>query len=282
MQSIGSFGFEAIDEDEVTEASCKLSNLAFSEMDMTFNNVVPSTRSKSAPNRRTKEDHAENGTKQSEGSKAPVTASSIFDQSLGANSLQSSFNKSSVSMRKGGFNNSNITMDDFNESFKSMDMEDNRVGPVDPDGDVLGSSENEKAASSISKRAGRQREPAGGRLPSFQSGMRSSGVAATDTGTAATTSRRGSVRRNSMEGSGLGLSNNTLGLSDPLMGDFGVSMNSLRSLQSQGSDASSWLNQYQSMENVGTSKNPWDDECGSASSSMSEISAPRMVTTCGD
>jgi hypothetical protein len=85
-----------------------------------------------------------------------------------------------------------------------------------------------------------------------------------------------------MEASGLGLSNDTLGLSDPLLGDFGVSMNSLRSVQSQDSDASSWLNQYRSMENVGASKNPWDDECGSASSSMSEISAPRMVTTCGD
>jgi len=281
MQSIGSFGCEAIDEDEVTEASCKLSNLGFSEMDMTFNSDILSIRSKSAPNMRMK-GPPENSTKESGGSNAPATTSSTFDQSLGANSLQSSFNKSSVSMRKGGFNTSNITMDDFNESFKSMDMEDNRVGPVDPDGDMPGSSEATKASSSISKRAGRQREPAGGRLPSIQSGMRSAAVAATDTGTAATTSRRGSFTRNSMEASGLGLSNDTLGLSDPLLGDFGVSMNSLRSVQSQDSDASSWLNQYRSMENVGASKNPWDDECGSASSSMSEISAPRMVTTCGD
>ena len=279
MQSIGSFGFEAIEEDNITEASCKLSNLGFSEMDMTFNSDVLSIRSKSAPSGRAKESPPENATKQSGIKKAPVTASSIFDQRLDANSLQSSVNKSGVSMKKGGFSNSNITMDDFNESFKSMDVEDNRVGPVDPDGDVPGSSEMKKVASSASRRTGRQREPAGGRLPSIHSGARSSCVAATNTGTTATTSRRESAKRNSIESSGLGLSNDTLGLSDPLMGDFGVSMNSLRSLQSQESNASSWLNQYQSMDKIATEKNPWDDECGSANSSMSEISAPRMVTT---
>ena len=80
---------------------------------------------------------------------------------------------------------------------------------------------------------------------------------------------------------GFGLSNNTFGLSDPLLGDFGVSMNSIRSFQSQGSDSSSWLKQYDQMEHISNEK-VWDDECGSANSSMSEISAPRMVTTCGD
>ena len=177
-------------------------------------------------------------------------------------------------------------MEDFNESFKSMDMGDNRVGPIDPDGDLpySGKCEKKKASSSSSRRTGRQREPAGGRLPAIQSGVRSSGVAATDAGTAeaAVAPRRGITKTNSVGSSGFGLSNNTLGLSDPLMGDFGMSMNSLRSFQSQGSDSSSWLKHYQSMENIESEKNPWDDECGSADSSMSEISAPRMVTTCRD
>eukprot|EP00573_Skeletonema_grethae_P011727 CAMPEP_0201699042 /NCGR_PEP_ID=MMETSP0578-20130828/22071_1 /ASSEMBLY_ACC=CAM_ASM_000663 /TAXON_ID=267565 /ORGANISM="Skeletonema grethea, Strain CCMP 1804" /LENGTH=698 /DNA_ID=CAMNT_0048185709 /DNA_START=103 /DNA_END=2199 /DNA_ORIENTATION=+ len=270
MQSIRSADFEAIDEDEITEASCKLSNLGFSEMDMTFNSDILSIRSKSAPETRTNVRPPENETKQSESNKAPVTASSIFGQSLGSDSL-----------RKGGFNNSNISMEDFNESFKSMDMGDNR-GPIDPDGELPASRKSEKktTASSSSRRTGRQREPAGGRLPAIQSGIRSS----TDAGTteAAVTPRRGIAKANSMGSSGFGLSNNTLGLSDPLMGDFGISMNSLRSFQSQGSDSSSWLKNYQSMENIGNEKNPWDDECGSASSSMSEISAPRMVTTCRD
>jgi len=282
MQSLGSAGFEAIDEDEITEASCKLSNLGFSEMDMTFNSDVLSIRSKSAPETRTERPPESEAKQSGRKGKAPVLASSIFDQGLVADSLQS-FNKPSVSVRKGGFNNSNISMEDFNESFKSMDMEDNRVGPVDPDGHLpaIGNSEKKKAAIPSSRRTGRQREPAGGRLPSIQSGIRSSGAAATDMGTTAAAPRRGSIEKNSMGSLGLGLSNNSLGLSDPLMGDFGVSMNSLRSFQSQGSDSSSWLNQYQSMENIGTEKNPWDDECGS-NSSMSEISAPRMVTTCGD
>lgn len=291
MQSLGSLGFDAIEEDEVTEASCKLSNLGFSEMDMTFNSDVLSIRSKNAPELRTNEKHPESEAKQSgERKKAPVTASSIFDQSLGADSPRSSFNKSNVSMRKGGFNNSNMSMDDFNESFKSMDMEDNRGGPIDPDGHLpfSGNSAKKNAPSSPPRRKGRQREPAGGRLPSIQSGARSSSAAAAataDTGRAeaAAATRRRSAERNSMgSGSlGFGLSNNTFGLSDPLLGDFGVSMNSIRSFQSQGSDSSSWLKQYDQMEHIGNEK-VWDDECGSANSSMSEISAPRMVTTCGD
>jgi hypothetical protein len=283
MQSINSLGFEAIDQDEVTEASCKLSNLGFSEMDMTFNSEVLSIRSKSEP-KRIKNEFSDGSkattlastTKQPGESKTKaVTASSIFDRSLG-----SSFNNSNISAKKEGFNNSNISMDDFNESFKSMDMgERERIGPIDPDGDVpVSGTEKKAAAISTTRRPGRQREPAGGRLPSIQSGMRSSGGAAADIGMTKT-SHRGSAERNSGNtmSTGLGISNASLGLSDPLMGDFGLSMTSLRSFQSQGSDAS-WLNQYQSMENVqNDSGNPWDDECGSANSSMSEISAPRMI-----
>ena len=167
-------------------------------------------------------------------------------------------------------------MDDFNESFKSMDMEDRgRVGPVDVEDDVIGNAATEmkKAASSSTSR--RQREPAGVLLPSSQSEMRS------DMGSTTRTARRDSVERDNLQEStqltGLGLSNNSFGLSDPLMGDFGESMNSLPSFQSQESESSSWVNQYKSMENVKNEKNPWDDD----SSSMSEISAPRMITTRG-
>ena len=40
MTSLNSFGFEAIEEDELTEASYKMSNLGLSEMDMTFGSDV--------------------------------------------------------------------------------------------------------------------------------------------------------------------------------------------------------------------------------------------------
>ena len=268
-QNVSTREFAAIDEDDIADSSFKVSNLGFSEMEMTFNSDNLSIRSKSIPQAGAKEESLECATKQPR-----VTASSIFDQSAGSDNIQS-FSKANVSTRK-GLNNSNISMEDFEESFRSMDMDDNRIGPVDPDGHIPVSGIIEKKnVSSQSRRTGRQREPAGDRLLPFQPGMRYSGGTATDT----TASRRGSGERNSLGSAAFGLSSNTLGLSDPLMGDFGVSMHSLRSFQSQGSDASSWLNHYQSMENIGgNEKNPWEDECGSPNSSMSEISSHRMAT----
>ncbi len=90
------------------------------------------------------------------------------------------------------------------------------------------------------------------------------------------------------------------------LNDFGISLGSLRSFQSVQSDGgdddsnannSSWLNQYNSMENVQNGRDAWDDEdaaaqreqqaghnvvgdCNSSDrgSIASEISAPRMVT----
>mmetsp|Transcript_40151 Transcript_40151/g.73500 ORF Transcript_40151/g.73500 Transcript_40151/m.73500 type:complete len:140 (-) Transcript_40151:167-586(-) len=56
----------------------------------------------------------------------------------------------------------------------------------------------------------------------------------------------------------------SMGISDPdMLGNalgnsntnFGISLESLRSSQLQGSDASSWLNQYNSMGNIGSNKN---------------------------
>merc|ERR1719420_1230754 len=40
MSSLHSFGFEAIEEDDITEASYKMSNLGLSEMDMTLGSDV--------------------------------------------------------------------------------------------------------------------------------------------------------------------------------------------------------------------------------------------------
>mmetsp|Transcript_29226 Transcript_29226/g.52949 ORF Transcript_29226/g.52949 Transcript_29226/m.52949 type:complete len:138 (+) Transcript_29226:1345-1758(+) len=56
----------------------------------------------------------------------------------------------------------------------------------------------------------------------------------------------------------------SMGISDPdMLGNalgnsntnFGISLESLRSSQLQGSDASSWLNQYNSIGNIGSNKN---------------------------
>ena len=65
--------------------------------------------------------------------------------------------------------------------------------------------------------------------------------------------------------------------------DFGVSLESIRSFASNRSDGS-WLNQYNSMENVANGKDAWDDEdqgSQETTSAASEISAPRMVVATG-
>ena len=211
-------------------------------------------------------------------------------------------------------------MEDFNESFKSMEMEERSKGssggsggvtrkPLpqaqqrqrlpDPDGVVGG----HRPASTS---AGRRKDPSGGRLGTIHSsrgrpkqqhhGAVSSSHAASAnaarlpfSSSNTTTNRRGS-------NSSLGISDpdmmlqSGLGLSSNNNMDFGVSLESLKSFQeSVQSGEESWLNQYNSVENIGTDRNPWDDEDaerhhGTGSSdgtSMSEISAPRMVTTGG-
>lgn len=75
------------------------------------------------------------------------------------------------------------------------------------------------------------------------------------------------------------------GASTASRSDFGLSLGSFRSFQSNDSNASSWMNQYNSMENIeGGGSALWDDEDQAQASdgtSMSEISAPRMVTATG-
>ena len=158
MASLNSFGFEAIEEDEITEASYKMSNLGFSEMDMTFNSSVLSIRSKSAPklSRASENDGQSVGEGTGEDSTPAVnademkrsnsdghekrgmeepnvngiTASSIFNQSLSSSNTSSSFSKSQSSMKMKM--NASVNMDDFNESFKSMEMSCNNIAEERP------------------------------------------------------------------------------------------------------------------------------------------------------
>ena len=87
----------------------------------------------------------------------------------------------------------------------------------------------------------------------------------------------------------IGINNSSSSTRNNNQNDFGVSLESLQSNATGSSDASSWLNQYGSMGNVAggvDGADPWDDEDGatgggSDGTSMSEISAPRMVTATG-
>mmetsp|Transcript_27875 Transcript_27875/g.52537 ORF Transcript_27875/g.52537 Transcript_27875/m.52537 type:complete len:966 (-) Transcript_27875:599-3496(-) len=325
MSSLNSFGFEAIEEDELTEASYKMSNLGLSglsEMDMTIGSDVLSVRSKSPTKVRTSsQGESGSGTKggasrgkvitdqqkqsnsegDSEEAPARVTASNGFNHSL--SSTRSS--GADVMNKKGSPHN--FSMEDFNESFKSMEMEDRTRASgatngidvydssqhkpssqrlhrrlPDPDGEVGGQQEHHASMAPPPPSSSRRKDPNGGRLPSIHSSRASNHGAATSD-VRLSSSAFSSSRRESVE---------SMGISDPDMlrsadlgnsnTDFGVSVESLRSFQSQGSDASSWLNQYNSMENVGSDKNPWDDEDqASGGTSTSEISAPRMVMATG-
>mmetsp|Transcript_15088 Transcript_15088/g.26947 ORF Transcript_15088/g.26947 Transcript_15088/m.26947 type:complete len:964 (-) Transcript_15088:161-3052(-) len=325
MSSLNSFGFEAIEEDELTEASYKMSNLGLSglsEMDMTIGSDVLSVRSKSATKVRTSsqgesgsgvkgrasrgkvitdQQKQSNSEGNSEEAPAGVTASNVFNRSLSSTSSTGA----DVTNKKGSSHN--FSMEDFNESFKSMEMEDRarasgatngidvydssqqKASPQqlhrhlpDPDGEVGGQQEHHASMAPPPPSSSRRKDPNGGRLPSIHSSQASNHGAATSD-VRLSSSAFSSSRRESVE---------SMGISDPDMlrgadlgnsnTDFGVSVESLRSFQSQGSDASSWLKQYNSMENVGSDKNPWDDEDqASGGTSTSEISAPRMVMAIG-
>jgi len=339
MSSLNSFGFEAIEEDELTEASYKMSNLGLSEMDMTFSSDVLSVRSKSAAKVRSGDENAERekegstrkkgpgGSKDSPGAQkrsssagdaevpptiqrenVGLTASTVFNTSLSSGTTSSLSNKSASN--KNNIKNSphNFSMEDFNESFKSMEMEErtrssgrssggsSSEGPKpqpqqrlpDPDGAMGGQG---TYHSSMPPPHSRRKDPNGGRLPSINSSRASNHSAARTA--AASNIRLSSSSNNHKNNASRRESVESMGISDPDMmssgnialgnsADFGVSLESLRSFQSTGSDASSWLQQYNSMENINSDKNPWDDEDGaSGGTSASEISAPRMVMAAG-
>ncbi|KAL7486152.1 hypothetical protein ACHAW6_011762 [Cyclotella cf. meneghiniana] len=280
MNSLTSFGFEDIaEEDHFEDASIKMSNLGLSEMEMTFSSDVFSVRSKVDQMRERPTDvtdlkpAAVKRTSPS-GSDEParavpsnngnngITASSIFRSSIASEMTAS--NRDSMSSTGSTKKSSEFDLDHFNESLRSMDLEDRGPMPPDPPsdvGEVTNSTDRNQqlvmsGKSSAPRR--RQREPTGGSLPSLAAGGKS-----VERGETAVERAPAQV---------------DLTLSDPNVTaeDFGISFNSIRSFASEGSDTSSWLDQYQSMENVASGMNPWDEE-GSHGSSLSEISAPRMA-----
>lgn len=330
MASLNSFGFEAIEEDEHSKASeYKMSNLGLSglsEMDMTFSSDVMSVRSKSVPKMREKSgdggagsgnvnrmasiEDSRSSQKRSSSvdvdgdSNAGITASSVFNQSLSSASERSvgSTSHKSSSMNNNNTNmknyksSLNMSMEDFNESFKSMEMEDQRSvlsnkKPLDPDGAVGGPSQR---STQSQPSPARRKDPRGGRLTTIHSGRGSDSAArgassASNNNANARLSSNNSNNRRRTSIESMGISDpdmlNQFGASTASNTDFGVSLGSFRSFQSNDSNASSWMNQYNSMENIeGGGSALWDDEDQAQASdgtSMSEISAPRMVTATG-
>mmetsp|Transcript_12732 Transcript_12732/g.29256 ORF Transcript_12732/g.29256 Transcript_12732/m.29256 type:complete len:738 (+) Transcript_12732:246-2459(+) len=259
MASLSSFGFEAIEEDDITEAaSYKMSNLGLglSEMDMTFSSDILSIRSKSVPKMR---DSSE------EGDKKPTTT----NQKNGKPKRRSSTDDGRLQPSSDGPSKNPIDMDEFNESFKSMEFSGSPSAraPVDPDG--------HNSADNASPRRS-NKDPSGGRLPTIQSTR-----ATNPSSSGHHTSGSRLPRQDHHESDKMGISDPDMLLSSNA--DFGVSFNSIKSFKSQASDASSWLNQYNTMEKVAATgeERRWDaeGEDSSGKSSLSEIPSPHMVHT---
>lgn len=262
MASLSSFGFEAIEEDDITEAaSYKMSNLGLSEMDMTFSSDILSVRSKSVPKMRdSSEEDDKNPTTTNQKNGKPKRRSSTDD----GNRLQP-YSDGPSALNHSMSSKTPIDMDEFNESFKSMEFSGSPSAraPVDPDG--------HNGADNASPRRS-NKDPSGGRLPTIQSTR-----ATKSSSSGHDTSGSRLPRQDHHE------SSDTMGISDPDMllssnADFGVSFNSIKSFKSQASDASSWIHQYNTMENVAAGEDRrWDAEDSSGKSSLSEIPSPQMV-----
>lgn len=259
MNSLASFGFEDIaEEDHLEESSVKMSNLGLSEMDMTFNSDIFSIKSKVDKLRESppEEDSKPKATKRKSSSgsderkrspvpdsvpnkKSGVAASSVFGSSMASDMSES--HRGSMSSAGSARKPTQFDLDQFNESLRSMDLEDRGALP-DPPSNTGGSNERTRPLMGGAPRR-RQREPTGGSLPSLAAGGKS-------------------VERGRSAAAEPAPAAADLGISDPNITaeDFGISFNSIRSFASQDSDASSWLEQYQSMENVTAGKNPWDEE----------------------
>merc|ERR1719389_501110 len=238
-----------------------------SKMNMTFSSDILSVRSKSVPKMRdsSEEDdknptttNQKNGTSQKNGK--PKRRSSTDD----GNRLQPYFDGPSA-INHSMSSKTPIDMDEFNESFKSMEFSGSPSAraPVDPDG-------HNGADNAFPRRS--NKDPSGGRLPTIQSTR-----ATKSSSSGHDTSGSRLPRQDHHE------SSDTMGISDPDMllssnADFGVSFNSIKSFKSQASDASSWIHQYNTMENVAAGEDRrWDAEDSSGKSSLSEIPSPQMV-----
>jgi hypothetical protein len=266
--SLASLGFEDIlEEDHNEENSIKMSNmsgLGLSEMDMTFNSDIFSIKSKvetSTKQEPTLEDSKPEAIKRksSPGSSSKrnspdqnstaVPASSVFESSSDiTNSHRSSMSTASNtgSLKK----YSQFDLENFNESLRSMDLEDRGMMPPDPPSNDANRNERTRPQAKKSSSWRRQKEPNGSSLPSLAAGG-----------------------KNILRGKSVAPEPAPVdfGISDPDVTpeDFGISLNSI------DTNASSWLGQYEGMEHVEGVKNVWDDEASNGSS-LSEISAPRM------
>lgn len=145
---------------------------------------------------------------------------------------------------------SQFDLDHFNESLRSMDLEDRGTMPPDPPSNDANRNERTLPPVKGGSSRRRQKEPNGGGLPSLAA-----------------------VGKNIHRGKSAAPEPAPLdlGVSDPNVTpeDFGISLNSI------DTNASSWLGQYEGMEHVEGAKNVWDEEASNGSS-LSEISAPRM------
>lgn len=201
MASLNSFGFEAIEEDDITEgASYKMSNLGLSEMDMTFGSDVLSIRSNSAAEK-----------VDGEGS----------EKKSAANKKKKGKPKAPKGAVSSGFvQSAQFKMDDFNESFKSMEMKDGARAPLpDPDGEVAAGGH------------GRRKDSSSGRHKVF------SGRNPTTDPSPVSKPPNHDKGKDLLGESEFSMTD--LGMSDMTgLADFGAS---LASVQSQGSE---WLNQF--------------------------------------
>ncbi|KAL3789088.1 hypothetical protein ACHAW5_009827 [Stephanodiscus triporus] len=342
--SLISLGIDAIEEDELNpgvdaDASFKLSNLDFSGMDMSFLSSdpvsIPSSRGGVAlppPNNDFGIDNAKKDRDEDEVDELRRTTTTTTDDKnncgidggVGTFPMKSSDNdkvnhhlqgRSSIPLsvvaeqqtlrRK---TTSSIIDDNFNESFKSMEMSDRSLlknvntastesGVVivgeqkqrgrlpDPDGDIL--------------LASGGREERGGRLLGTIHSSRAPSSATADGTAAASTSannaRLSSERTRQRDDPIRRRSNDSMAISDP---DFGVSFTSIKSFQSSSrsndsNSSSHWLSHYKSIDSIDDGQfDPWDEEDvvlsshhnshhNSSDGSMSIISAPRMVKTAG-
>lgn len=251
--SLASLGFDDIlEEDHNEENSIKMSNmsgLGLSEMDMTFNSDIFSIKSKVETNTKhepAREDSKPEAVKRksSPGSNSKrdspnlnstaVPASSVF----GSSSDITTSHRSSMSTTShtGSLKKySQFDLDHFNESLRSMDLEDRGTMPPDPPSNDANRNERTLPPVKGGSSRRRQKEPNGGGLPSLAA-----------------------VGKNIHRGKSAAPEPAPLdlGVSDPNVTpeDFGISLNSI------DTNASSWLGQYEGMEHVEGAKNVWDEE----------------------
>jgi hypothetical protein len=346
--SLISLGIDAIEEDVLipgidanASASFKLSNLDFSGMDMSFLSYdpvsIPSSRGGVAlPPLNDNfgiDDAKKKGRDEDEVDELQRTASATTDDKnncgidggvgtfpkmssdndkvdhhqQGRSSIPSSVVAEHQPLRRK--TTSSIIDDNFNESFKSMEMSDRSLlknvatASTESGGVIVGGQKKRGRLpdpdGAVLLAPGCREERGGGLLGTIHSSRAPSSATAAGTAAASTSAannarlssertrrRDDPIRRRSID---------SMAISDP---DFGVSFTSLKSFQSSSrsndsNSSSHWLSHYKSIDSIDDGQfDPWDEEDvvlsshhnshhNSSDGSMSVISAPRMVTTAG-